>query len=227
MTPAGWYADHTDPSLMRYWDGVAWTSQTAPAGDPQAVDLKADLLRVGDRVVVPASSVIAGLAPDRCVPHGVPGGTTQMTFTSKTPSWAYLTIIMGLIWPFVIAALARKSVTAPAWPVCQKCRDERGRNLMWMWISIGAWLPVLLVGASLSTSASAATVAVLFFLVLLAPLCAALWFRERANIGREVGGEVTADGQSVSFPARVFPVTLASSAANSVTPEDPAAYFGR
>jgi hypothetical protein len=31
QTPAGWYADPHDPSRLRWWDGAAWTQQTAPA----------------------------------------------------------------------------------------------------------------------------------------------------------------------------------------------------
>ena len=27
---SGWYADPVNPGLQRYWDGVAWTSATAP-----------------------------------------------------------------------------------------------------------------------------------------------------------------------------------------------------
>ena len=34
-TPAGWYADTTNPQLQRYWDGSQWTEHTAPAY-PQA-----------------------------------------------------------------------------------------------------------------------------------------------------------------------------------------------
>jgi hypothetical protein len=31
--PAGWYQDPTDPSLLRYWTGSAWTTQIARAGE--------------------------------------------------------------------------------------------------------------------------------------------------------------------------------------------------
>jgi hypothetical protein len=30
LPPAGWYADTGDPHLWRWWDGSAWTEQTAP-----------------------------------------------------------------------------------------------------------------------------------------------------------------------------------------------------
>jgi hypothetical protein len=97
---------------------------------------------------------------------------------------------------------------------------------MLMWLSIGAWLPILLVAATISTSLPAELVALLFFLVLLGPLAAALWFRERATIGRAIGGEVSADGEHVSFPAAVFPLPIVVPVARSVPPDDPAAFFG-
>jgi len=37
--PADWYADPSDPSLLRYWDGTAWTGHTAPV--PVAADATA------------------------------------------------------------------------------------------------------------------------------------------------------------------------------------------
>jgi hypothetical protein len=33
-TPAGWFADPNNAALTRYWDGSAWTEQTAPAAPP-------------------------------------------------------------------------------------------------------------------------------------------------------------------------------------------------
>jgi uncharacterized RDD family membrane protein YckC len=32
--PSGWYDDPTDPELLRYWDGVTWTTHTAPKKSP-------------------------------------------------------------------------------------------------------------------------------------------------------------------------------------------------
>ena len=34
--PAGWYPDPQSPNSVRYWDGAAWTQQTAPAPVPMA-----------------------------------------------------------------------------------------------------------------------------------------------------------------------------------------------
>lgn len=33
-TPPGWYADPSNPGLTRYWNGSAWTEQTAPVAPP-------------------------------------------------------------------------------------------------------------------------------------------------------------------------------------------------
>jgi hypothetical protein len=30
LPPAGWYEDYTDASLLRYWDGQEWTTNTSP-----------------------------------------------------------------------------------------------------------------------------------------------------------------------------------------------------
>jgi hypothetical protein len=32
--PPGWFPDHRDPSLVRFWNGREWTAQTAPAHPP-------------------------------------------------------------------------------------------------------------------------------------------------------------------------------------------------
>jgi membrane protease YdiL (CAAX protease family) len=43
LAPAGWYVDPVDPTVQRYWDGVAWTTATAanllhPPVDPEPTD---------------------------------------------------------------------------------------------------------------------------------------------------------------------------------------------
>ena len=34
--PPGWYDDPSDPTMLRYWDGVTWTSHTTPRKSPTA-----------------------------------------------------------------------------------------------------------------------------------------------------------------------------------------------
>ncbi len=34
--PAGWYDDPSNPDMLRYWDGVTWSSHTAPRKSPTA-----------------------------------------------------------------------------------------------------------------------------------------------------------------------------------------------
>lgn len=58
QTPAGWYADPTQPDLQRYWDGISWTSATAPvsplawgeASPPQAVAQQVDPVSSGSGI---------------------------------------------------------------------------------------------------------------------------------------------------------------------------------
>lgn len=38
---AGWYADHTDPALQRWWDGLSWTEHTRAGYPAGGVELKA------------------------------------------------------------------------------------------------------------------------------------------------------------------------------------------
>jgi len=215
MTPAGWYGDPDDATQIRYWDGVAWTPHRSPLTAAAPVGIESYLKRDGDRVVVPASAIAGGLAPAACVPHQRAGGATAVKFVSKTPPWVYLTLFVGLIWPVIIAAILRKTVAAPAWPVCDRCTSERRRNLTWMWLSIATWVPGFLLFSILPSSTPEALTWVLIGVVALGPLIAAVWFSERASLSRAVRGEVSPDGFSVSFPTKVFPRPAAAAHAST------------
>jgi hypothetical protein len=226
VTPAGWYADPSNPAALRYWDGAAWTAHTAPAAPPAPPPAQQyapvpgpvqpvvpgyghssavpGLFRSGDRVVVPSIVVASGFAPQVCVSHHRTGGTTQVKFLSRTPAWVWVTILVGLIWPLIIAAVLRNTVVSPAWPVCQQCRDERRRNLLWTWVSIAAWIPVFLVLGNLPQGLSDGVLVTVWSLGIIVPLVAAVWFGNRSSLTQKIGAVVAADGLTVSFPVRAF-----------------------
>jgi uncharacterized protein YxjI len=45
-TPPGWYPDQQNPRLHRWWDGQAWTANTRPSHDAEAIEL--DIERAHD-----------------------------------------------------------------------------------------------------------------------------------------------------------------------------------
>lgn len=212
MAPADWYPDPVDPTLLRYWDGVAWTAHTAPRAAAPVDTLENHLRRVGDQVVVSSVDVGAGLAPERCVAHHRTGAPTSVQFISRTPVWVWVTIVLGLIVPLLIALVIRKTVTSPAWPACELCVSERRANRRWMWVSIASWVPGFVLLASLPSSLPDAISIGVILLVVLGPLVAAVWFNDRASLGRQIRGVVSSDGLTVSFPSRVFPATVRGTA---------------
>ncbi len=81
MSPqAGWYADPTDPSALRWWDGEQWTTQTQPAPRELALAGASSMPAAAAASAAPAalapappasaaSSVIPTLAPLIVDPH--------------------------------------------------------------------------------------------------------------------------------------------------------------
>ena len=65
-TGPGWYEDPDDPQLLRYYDGIVWTSHTNPRRSPTA-----DQSTIGRAAPVP---------PAQQHPHGAPG--------SSGPPWS-------------------------------------------------------------------------------------------------------------------------------------------
>jgi endonuclease YncB( thermonuclease family) len=83
--PAGWYPDSHVPGLQRYWDGVAWTSHTAPIA-PSA----------GTASPVPV--------------YTIPAAPVQAAQKRSLPTWAWIVIAVvalgiGLILSPVFAVL--------------------------------------------------------------------------------------------------------------------------
>ncbi|TQM63711.1 RDD family protein [Humibacillus xanthopallidus] len=65
--PSGWYDDPSNPEMLRYWDGVMWTSHTAPKKSPT-------LPQSSGQPPQAASSDATGAAATQ----GVPTSTTPM-----------------------------------------------------------------------------------------------------------------------------------------------------
>ena len=84
MSPeAGWYADPTDPSAVRWWDGAGWTAQTRPA--PRELAL-AGAVASPSAAAVSASPAVE--APARSGPrHAAPSGRSEARATpAATPT---------------------------------------------------------------------------------------------------------------------------------------------
>src|SRR5262249_22509319 len=84
--------------------------------------------------------VFAGYGVPRvCARHGEPAVGVKTLFRSRTPGWAYALLALGVL-PFLIAVHAtRKSMLAPSWPFCARCKALRTRNLVlgWSGIAVG------------------------------------------------------------------------------------------
>lgn len=161
-------------------------------------------VRSRGRIVIPAPSIAAGLAPTVCAPHHRSGRTQRISFQSRTPGWVWVTLLIGVLWALIIAAVLRKTVVAPAWPVCDQCRKERRQNLLGVWLSLAAWIPAFAIAAYVPTNSPDAVLIVVWIVAIMGPLVSAVWFGERASLVRRIGAEVSSDGFTVSFPAHVF-----------------------
>lgn len=201
MTQAGWYPDPSTPNQQRWWDGTAWSPHTAPL---QVAAPASPLRYDGDSVVVAATAVAGGLAPQVCVPHGRTGSTAKVTFQSRTPWWVWLTVLVGLLVALILALVLRKTVIAPAWPVCDECRRERRQRLVLAWLALGLWIPALwLVGSvfgSMGDGVAIAAFSVAFFV----PILASIYFGSQASYASRLKGVVAQDGMTVSFPMGTF-----------------------
>ncbi len=113
-TPAGpgWYDDPDDPLLLRYFDGVVWTSHTTPRRSPTA-----DASRIGRAPQVPPAegrgAYAAGPQPQTYAP-GAGGWTTR---SSALPDGA----LLAEWWRRLLAAIVDSVVVSIisailAWP---------------------------------------------------------------------------------------------------------------
>lgn len=83
------------------------------------------------RTVLPANWVAAGYGvPQVCSRHGEPAVREPVGLQSRPPGWSYGLLLLGAL-PFLIVLLAtRKTVAAPSWPFCARCKALRIRLLV-------------------------------------------------------------------------------------------------
>jgi hypothetical protein len=159
----------------------------------------------GDSVVVDARAVAAGFAPASCVAHRRTGSTVTVSFVSRTPWWVYLTFFAGVIVFLILALVLRKTVVAPAWPICDECRRDRRKHLVLAWAALALWIPAMWAAGAVGFDVLPEGVDLLVFvLAFLLPLMAALVLAARASYATQLKGVVSADGLVVTFPAATF-----------------------
>ena len=201
MTQAGWYPDPSTPNQQRWWDGTAWSSNTAPL---QVAAPASPLRYDGDSVMVESRAVAGGLAPQACVPHGRTGSTAKVTFQSRTPWWVWLTVLVGLLVALILALVLRKTVIAPAWPVCDECRRERRQRLLIAWLALGLWIPALWLAGSIFGSMGDGAAIAAFSVAFFVPILASIYYGSQASYAARLKGVVSQDGLTVAFPRDTF-----------------------
>jgi hypothetical protein len=83
------------------------------------------------RVVLSADWVLAGYGVPRvCARHGEPAAGVKTVFRSRTPGWAYALLPLGVVPYFIAVHATGKTMLAPAWPFCVRCKALRTRNLV-------------------------------------------------------------------------------------------------
>jgi hypothetical protein len=189
-----------------------------------------------NQFAIPATWVAAGYGiPTVCARHGAPAQPrAKVRFISRPPTWSYILIIAGAVIFLIVVLATRKTVLAPAWPFCEKCRAMRRRLAMIGWsVASGAVLLFILaivVAASSSSDAAGGVAALMFLLSFLAILAGAI------VVGRSAwpaiaGGQVSGDGVwlQVTRPSPAFAQAGAAleaqaQAAQAAQPVQPPAY---
>lgn len=85
-----------------------------------------------NEVRLPATWVAGGYGvPGVCTAHGEAAVVNRrIGIVSRPPAWTYLLLLAAVIVFAIVAAVLRKSITAPTWPFCARCRRTRTLRLV-------------------------------------------------------------------------------------------------
>jgi hypothetical protein len=148
---------------------------------------------VSVEVFVPANFVSAGWGtPTVCARHGEPAvETRRIRFVSRTSPWL---VLLGVIIYFIVSAATRKTVWAPAWPYCNRCKKEGTTKTAAGW---GGFLLGLLIW--MGSTQLPQDVAPIGTLIGIALFIGGLIAVGRGSQMAIAGGVVTDDGLAVRF----------------------------
>jgi len=160
-TPAGWYADPTDPARTRWWDGAQWTEHTAPLpsastpastpastsaseGAPEAALQAADPEPAPQATPEPEAAVAPEPAPEPA--PAAPGAPPQPRYGEYAPTASPAAPAAAP----ATAAYAPAYPVAPAWPqgappvAAGPSAPGANTHTLWIYLSIVAsTLPIL------------------------------------------------------------------------------------
>jgi hypothetical protein len=137
VTPAGgWYADPLDASLLRWWDGITWTSQTTPAnaasnGASSSSEAVVPVGPVPSAVTSPAASSSSALL-EGGVPFFATVGGPAPAGTVATPP-----LPTGALFPGLVPALDEPQEADPVvrepFRLRETPADERASRSGFQW----------------------------------------------------------------------------------------------
>ena len=98
-TQAGWHNHPTDPTLLQFWDGSAWTDHTAPRRAAKRTTsglTKGILIGAGSLIAIGAISGIAIAANGAREPSAKPAVTEQTATAQPTPAAVASTLVIDV-----------------------------------------------------------------------------------------------------------------------------------
>jgi hypothetical protein len=112
QAPPGWYADPSGAAPLRWWDGTAWTADTATTPPPPTAA----------GAVAPAA---AGHPPYASAPVGYPRPAADATVYQRN---RYAFITLGIVAAYLVLAVTTRIVFIGILPLFMSIRAARGRE---------------------------------------------------------------------------------------------------